>query len=248
VTGSALLEVRGLCAGYGSLDVLRGVDLDVHAGELVAVLGPNGAGKSTLLRTISRYGTALRGGSVVLDGHDLRRATTERTVRLGCVQVPEGRQLFGRMSVDDNLRLGAFTRRATLAANVAAVYERFPPLAERRHQPAYTLSGGEQQMLALGRALTAKPKLLMLDEPSTGLAPQIVEQIFALASELARDGTALLIVEQNAFITLRHADRAYVLEGGAVALTGTASELTRDPRVQAIYLGGSADGETLGRI
>jgi len=237
----ALLEVRGLRAGYGAIEVLRGVDLDVRAGELVAVLGPNGAGKSTLLRTISRYGTALRGGSIVFDGTDLQRATTECTVRLGCLQVPEGRQLFGRMSVDDNLRLGAFTRRAGLAAELSAVYERFPPLAARRNQPAYTLSGGEQQMLAIGRALMAKPKLLMLDEPSTGLAPQIVEQIFALASELTHAGTALLVVEQNAFLTLRHADRAYVLAGGMVALAGTAAELTRDARVQAIYLGGSAE-------
>ena len=236
---TALLEIRGLRAGYGAIEVLRGVDLDVHAGELVAVLGPNGAGKSTLLRTISRYGTALRGGTIVFDGTDLGRVTTESTVRLGCLQVPEGRQLFGRMSVDDNLRLGAFARRAGLAAELSAVYDRFPPLAARRNQPAYALSGGEQQMLAIGRALMAKPKLLMLDEPSTGLAPQVVEQVFAIASELARSGTALLIVEQNAYLTLRHADRAYVLEGGRVALSGTASELMRDERVKAIYLGGS---------
>ena len=236
---TALLEIRGLRAGYGAIEVLRGVDLDVHAGELVAVLGPNGAGKSTLLRTISRYGTALRGGTIVFDGTDLGRATTERTVRLGCLQVPEGRQLFGRMSVDDNLRLGAFARRAGLAAELSAVYDRFPPLASRRNQLAYALSGGEQQMLAIGRALMARPKLLMLDEPSTGLAPQVVEQLFAIAGELARSGTALLIVEQNAYLTLRHADRAYVLEGGRVALAGTASELMRDERVQAIYLGGS---------
>jgi branched-chain amino acid transport system ATP-binding protein len=239
---SALLDVRSLHAGYGAIEVLRGVDLEVRAGELVAVLGPNGAGKSTLLRTISRYKTALREGSIVFDGTDLRRASTERTVRLGCLHVPEGRQLFGRMSVDDNLRLGAFsTRRNGLTASLSAIYERFPPLAQRRAQPAYTLSGGEQQMLAIGRALMAKPKLLMLDEPSTGLAPQIVEQIFALAAQLARDGTALLVVEQNAFLTLRHADRAYVLEGGTVALSGTAEELARDARVQEIYLGGSAD-------
>jgi branched-chain amino acid transport system ATP-binding protein len=236
----ALLEVRGLRAGYGALEVLRGVDLDVGAGELVAVLGPNGAGKSTLLRAISRYDATLRGGTIVFDGADLTRANTERTVRLGCLQVPEGRQLFGRLSVEDNLRLGAFVRgRRTLEADLRSVYDRFPPLAQRRAQHAYTLSGGEQQMLAIGRALMARPKLLMLDEPSTGLAPQIVEQIFAIASELARSGTALLIVEQNAYLTLRHADRAYVLEGGTVALAGTAAELSRDERVKAIYLGGS---------
>ncbi len=236
----ALLEVRGLRAGYGALEVLRGVDLDVAAGELVAVLGPNGAGKSTLLRAISRYDVTLRGGTIVFDGADLTRANTERTVRLGCLQVPEGRQLFGRLSVEDNLRLGAFVRRrGTLETDLRSVYERFPPLAQRRAQHAYTLSGGEQQMLAIGRALMARPKLLMLDEPSTGLAPQIVEQIFAIASELARGGTALLIVEQNAYLTLRHAGRAYVLENGAVALAGTAAELLRDERVKAIYLGGS---------
>jgi branched-chain amino acid transport system ATP-binding protein len=235
-----LLEVRALHAGYGALDVLRGVDLEVRAGELVAVLGPNGAGKSTLLRAISRYDATLRSGAIVFDGVDLARATTERTVRLGCLQVPEGRQLFARLSVDDNLRLGAFVRRrVSFDAELSAVYERFAPLAQRRGQPAFTLSGGEQQMLAIGRALMARPKLLMLDEPSTGLAPQVVEQLFAIASELARSGTALLIVEQNAYLTLRHADRAYVLEGGRVALAGTASELMRDERVKAIYLGGS---------
>jgi branched-chain amino acid transport system ATP-binding protein len=241
VTGRALLEVRGLRAGYGAVSVLHGVDLDVHEGELVAVLGPNGAGKSTLLRAISRYGPTVSDGTMTFAGADLRRMRTESTVRLGVLQVPEGRQLFGRMSVDDNLRLGAFaTKRATLAADLAAIYDRFPALAQRRAQQAYTLSGGEQQMLAIGRALMAKPRLLMLDEPSTGLAPLIVEEIFALARELTRGGTALLVVEQNALATLRHADRAYVLESGAVALCGTGAELLGDARVQAIYLGGAA--------
>ena len=233
--------MRGLRAGYGAVSVLQGVDLDVHEGELVAVLGPNGAGKSTLLRAISRYGPTVSDGTIAFAGADLRRMRTESTVRLGVLQVPEGRQLFGRMSVDDNLRLGAFgTKRATLAADLAAIYDRFPALAQRRAQAAYTLSGGEQQMLAIGRALMAKPRLLMLDEPSTGLAPLIVEEIFALARELTRGGTALLVVEQNALATLRHADRAYVLESGSVALCGTGAELLGDARVQAIYLGGAA--------
>ncbi len=241
MTGRALLEVRGLRAGYGAVSVLHGVDLDVHEGELVAVLGPNGAGKSTLLRAISRYGPTVSDGTIAFAGADLRRMRTESTVRLGVLQVPEGRQLFGRMSVDDNLRLGAFgTKRTTLAADLAAIYDRFPALAQRRAQAAYTLSGGEQQMLAIGRALMAKPRLLMLDEPSTGLAPLIVEEIFALARELTRGGTALLVVEQNALATLRHADRAYVLEIGSVALSGTGAELLGDARVQAIYLGGAA--------
>jgi len=239
-----LLEVRDLRAGYGALDVLRGVDLEVLPGELVAVLGPNGAGKTTLLRTISRTATTLRGGTLAFDGHDLARASTERTVRLGCLHVPEGRQLFTDLSVEDNLRLGAYsTDRRTIAADLASVYERFPALARRRRQVAFSLSGGEQQMLAIGRALMAKPKLLMLDEPSTGLAPQIVEQIFTIVAELTRAGTAVLLVEQNAFLTLAHADRAYVMEGGAIALEGTAAELRADPRVQNIYLGGAADEE-----
>ncbi|HEX3550154.1 MAG TPA: ABC transporter ATP-binding protein [Candidatus Elarobacter sp.] len=235
----ALLEVRALRASYGALEVLRGVDLDVRAGELVAVLGPNGAGKSTLLRAISRFGPSLRGGTIVFDGVDLRGVRTETTARLGALQVPEGRRLFARMSVDDNLRLGAFTARRTLATELRAIYERFPALAARRTQAAATLSGGEQQMLAIGRALMARPKLLMLDEPSTGLAPQIVESVFGLARDLSREGAALLVVEQNAYAALKHADRAYVLEGGTIALSGTAAELRADPRVQAIYLGGS---------
>ncbi|HTD37100.1 MAG TPA: ABC transporter ATP-binding protein [Candidatus Limnocylindrales bacterium] len=238
---SRLLAIDDLHAGYGAIDVLRGVFLGVDAGEFVAVLGPNGAGKSTLLRTISRYGTSLHGGRIRFDGTDLKQVSTERLVRLGCVHVPEGRQLFGTMSVEDNLRLGAFaTNRAALARDLQAMYDRFPQLASRKDQPARTLSGGEQQMLAIGRALMAKPKLLMLDEPSTGLAPQIVEQIFALAGDLTREGTALLVVEQNAYLTLRHAHRAYVLEGGSNALSGTAEELAANPRIKEIYLGGSA--------
>jgi branched-chain amino acid transport system ATP-binding protein len=237
-----LLEVRDLHAGYGALDVLRGITLQVDEAEIVAVLGPNGAGKSTLLRTISRIDATVRSGTIVFDGRDLVRASTVQGVRYGCLHVPEGRQLFTELSVDDNVRLGAFsTDRSTLEADLAAVYERFPALAERRAQTAFSLSGGEQQMLAIGRALMAKPKLLMLDEPSTGLAPQIVEQIFGILADLKRAGTAVLIVEQNAYLTLQHADRAYVLENGAIALSGSAAELTADPRVRAIYLGGTTD-------
>jgi branched-chain amino acid transport system ATP-binding protein len=235
-----LLAVRDLHAGYGALDVLRGVSIDVDRGEMVAVLGPNGAGKSTLLRAISHIDADVRSGTIAFDGHDLVRASTIAGVRFGCLHVPEGRQLFTELSVDDNIRLGAYTvDRRTLDADVAAVYERFPALAARKAQTAFSLSGGEQQMLAIGRALMARPKLLMLDEPSTGLAPQIVEQIFAILADLKRNGTALLVVEQNAYLTLQHADRAYVLEGGEIALGGSAAELTADPRVRAIYLGGS---------
>jgi branched-chain amino acid transport system ATP-binding protein len=237
-----LLDVRDLHAGYGALDVLRGISLTVDAGEMVAVLGPNGAGKSTLLRTISRIETNVRSGAVTFDGHDLLHASTVQGVRFGCLHVPEGRQLFTELSVDDNVRLGAFTTdRKQLDADTAAVYARFPALAERKSQTAFSLSGGEQQMLAIGRALMAKPKMLMLDEPSTGLAPQIVTQIFEILADLKRSGTAVLIVEQNAYLTLQHADRAYVLENGAIALSGTAAELNADERVRAIYLGGSTD-------
>jgi branched-chain amino acid transport system ATP-binding protein len=237
-----LLEIRDLHAGYGALDVLRGIDLTVEAGEMVAVLGPNGAGKSTLLRTISRIDTNVRSGAITFDGHDLLRASTVQGVRYGCLHVPEGRQLFTELSVDDNIRLGAFTvDRKNIDADVAAIYERFPALADRKTQTAFSLSGGEQQMLAIGRALMAKPRMLMLDEPSTGLAPQIVAQIFGILADLKRAGTAILIVEQNAYLTLQHADRAYVLENGEIALSGTAAELTADERVRAIYLGGSTD-------
>jgi branched-chain amino acid transport system ATP-binding protein len=237
-----LLDVTDLHAGYGSLDVLRGVSLSVDRGELVAVLGPNGAGKSTLLRAISRYSASITSGTIMFEGVDLAKQRTERSVALGALQVPEGRMLFTTLSVEDNLLLGAFsTKRKEMKADLAAVYERFPVLHERRAQTAFALSGGEQQMLAIGRALMARPKLLMLDEPSTGLAPQLVTQIFEILNDLRRDGTALLLVEQNAFLTLQHADRAYVLEGGVVALSGTAEELRADDRVRDVYLGGSTD-------
>ena len=237
-----LLEVRTLYAGYGALEVLRGISLHVEPGEMVAVLGPNGAGKSTLLRAISGIEATVRAGAIVFDGHDLVRASTVEGVRFGCLHVPEGRQLFTELSVDDNLRLGAFTvDRRPIDADTATVYERFPALAARKSQTAFSLSGGEQQMLAIGRALMARPKMLMLDEPSTGLAPQIVETIFGILADLKRGGTAVLILEQNAYLTLQHADRAYVLENGEIALSGTAAELSADPRVRAVYLGGSTD-------
>jgi branched-chain amino acid transport system ATP-binding protein len=235
-----LLDVGALEAGYGDVAVLRGVDIAVDAGELVAVLGANGAGKTTLLRAISGLGARVSGGSVLFDGVDLRRRRAEAIVRLGCMHVPEGRRLFTEMTVDDNLRLGAFTTdRRSLHADLDAIYGRFPALAARRHSTAFALSGGEQQMLAIGRALMAKPRLLMLDEPSTGLAPQVVAEIFVILTELTQAGTAVLLVEQNAFLTLAHAHRAYVLEHGAIALAGTAAQLRDDPNVQAVYLGGT---------
>jgi len=239
---AALLCVRDLHAGYGELAVLRGVTLDVHAGETVAILGANGAGKSTLLRAISHVGADVRSGTVTFAGTDITRSNAVDVVTLGLSHVPEGRALFTELSVDDNLRLGAYRRpRTELAASLGDVYERFPALAARRSQIAFSLSGGEQQMLAVARALMARPKLLMLDEPSTGLSPQIVVQIFGVVSELRAQGTALLLVEQNALLALRNADRALVFEHGHVALEGSADALQRDDRVQAVYLGGTVD-------
>lgn len=237
-----LLAVRSLRAGYGALEVLRGISLDVFPGELVAVLGPNGAGKSTLLRAISRFEAQVSGGSISFEGRDLSTVAPERIVAAGLSQVPEGRQLFSELSVEDNIRLGAYGRpRRTIDADCGAMYERFPALRERRNATAFSLSGGEQQMLAIARALMARPKLLVLDEPSTGLAPQIVAKIFAILAELRRAGTAILLVEQNAYLTLEHADRAYVLESGQIALEGPARRLAQDERVQAIYLGGTVN-------
>jgi branched-chain amino acid transport system ATP-binding protein len=238
----SLLEIETLHAGYGNLAVLHGLSLRVDAGELVAVLGPNGAGKSTLLRAISNFEATVTSGTVRFDGMHINGRKTEAIARAGLQHVPEGRQLFTELSVDDNLRLGGYAReRERRERDVAAMYERFPALAKRKEAIAFSLSGGEQQMLAIARALMAGPKLLMLDEPSTGLAPQVVTDIFAIVADLRAAGTAVLLVEQNAFLTLSYADRAYVLENGAVALEGPSAALARDPRVQAIYLGGTPD-------
>jgi branched-chain amino acid transport system ATP-binding protein len=235
--------VRDLSAGYGKLPVLRDLSLTFAAGELVAVLGPNGAGKSTLLRTISGFDATLQAGEIRFDGRDLAKLSSQAVVRAGLLQVPEGRQLFGDMSVDDNLRLGGYTRaRAEVATGVTALYERFPSLAARKSASAFSLSGGEQQMLALARALLAHPKLLMLDEPSTGLAPQVSREVFELIGDLRTQGTAVLLIEQNAHLALELADRAYVLESGTIALEGRAADLMHDPRVEAVYLGGAPRG------
>jgi branched-chain amino acid transport system ATP-binding protein len=237
-----LLDVCDLHAGYGRLTVLHGISLNVVPGELVAVLGPNGAGKSTLLRAISGFEARVISGTIVFRDDDVTALSASAAVRNGLVHVPEGRQLFSEMSVDENLRLGAFVReRATVDDDLGAMYERFPALAARKRSSAFSLSGGEQQMLAIGRALMSKPKLLMLDEPSNGLAPQVVETIFRIIGELRSAGTAILLVEQNAYQTLRHADRAYVFENGTIALKGTSAELARDERVKAVYLGGATD-------
>jgi branched-chain amino acid transport system ATP-binding protein len=231
-----MLEVAGLEARYGRIPALKAVDLRVGAGELVALVGANGAGKSTLLRALS--GVQPASGEILFENESLAKASPERRVALGLLHVPEGRQVFGPLSVVDNLRLGAYRRgRASLACSLERVYAMFPALAERRRHAAGTLSGGQQQMLAIGRALMGQPRLLLLDEPSMGLAPRLVAEIFACIRALRAADTAVLLVEQNARAALAIADRGYVLETGRIVLTGTGEELAADAGVRAAYLG-----------
>lgn len=232
-----LLELRGVEAQYGPVKALHGVSLNVDEGEIVAVLGGNGAGKTTTLRAVS--GLVDYSGDVVFDGARMRRASPERAARLGIAHVPEGRGIFQELSVWENLRLGAYTRRnGSFDSDYARMRGLFPWLDRRRDQQAGTLSGGEQQMLALARALVARPRMLLLDEPSLGLAPLVVAEIFRIVRELnERDGLTVLVVEQNARIALRSAARAYVLEVGRVAVEGTSAELMRDEAVRKSYLG-----------
>jgi branched-chain amino acid transport system ATP-binding protein len=232
----ALLELTDVDARYGPVRALEGVSLTVDEGEIVAVLGANGAGKTTTLRAIS--GTVRRSGEVVFDGTSLGRRGPEAVAKLGVAHVPEGRGTFGELSVEENLRLGAYTRRGDLSGDIERMQEWFPWIRERLHQHAGTLSGGEQQMLALARALMGRPRLLLLDEPSLGLAPLITREIFRIVRELnERDGLTVLVVEQNAAIALDVAARAYVLEVGKVAVSGTSEELARDENVRRSYLG-----------
>jgi ABC-type branched-subunit amino acid transport system ATPase component len=234
-----LLEVSALRAGYGSVTVFTDVSFEVRRGEVVALLGANGAGKTTTLRAIAGLERA-RAGSVRFDGHDITNSRAHRIVGRGLVQVPEGARVFAGLSVEENLRLGGFLdrrKRGLVAARRDDVYAVFPVLGERRAQLAGTLSGGERQMLAIGRALMAEPKLLCLDEPSMGLAPLLVRRTFARITEVAAQGTAVLLVEQNVAGALRLADRAYVLETGGVVLEGPSADLGADPRVRAAYLG-----------
>ena len=238
-----LLEVRDLVVGYGKVEALHRVSLDVAAGSIVAVIGPNGAGKTTLLAAL--MGLLPSTGTVRYRDSDMAEVPVEARVAAGLTLVPERRELFGELSVEDNLRLGAFHRVRSgergADRDLDPVYLRFPRLRERRSQLAVTLSGGERQMLAIGRALMAKPKLLMLDEPSLGLAPRIVRDILRIVGELRETGVAILLVEQNARAALQIADRGYVLETGEVALAGTSAELVGNPRVVESYLGfGSA--------
>jgi len=236
---TAMLQIENLSVAYGKVEALRGVKLEVGAGRIVTVIGPNGAGKTTLLN--AAMGLLPSRGAVVFEGVSLRDLATEARVAMGLVLEPERRELFAEMSVADNLALGAFARyrkgERGLDADRARIYEQFPRLRERADQLAGTLSGGERQMLALGRALMAKPKLLMLDEPSLGLAPRIVAEIFRIIRSLREAGVSILLIEQNARAALQVADYGYVLETGEIALEGPAAELAENPRVVETYLG-----------
>ena len=234
---SELLLIENLRAGYGAVEVLRGVDIRISHGELIALLGSNGAGKTTLNAVMSGL-LAPRSGRVIFDGEDLTGVHYRRIVQAGLIQVPEGRKVFPNLTVLENLELGAFTRaRQRLSENIDRVFETFPRLRERMAQLAGTMSGGEQQMLAIGRGLMAEPKLLILDEPSLGLSPLLVEELFTLIAKLRTDGLAILLVEQNVGQSLDIADRAYVMENGTIRFSGTATELLASDTLRQAYLG-----------
>jgi branched-chain amino acid transport system ATP-binding protein len=231
-----MLRLDGVSASYRGLRALQGVSLDVARGEIVAVVGANGAGKSTLLKSIA--GQVATEGRIEFEGQSLRRMPAHRITRLGVSMVPEGRRLFPRLSVEDNLRLGAYARRdADRFRPLELVFSLFPRLRERLPQRAETLSGGEQQMLAMARALLSRPKLLLLDEPSMGLSPIMVEKIFEVVREISKEGLTVLLVEQNARLALQAANRGYVMDSGTVTMTGDAKTMLDDPKVRAAYLG-----------
>ena len=236
---SAMLEIGDLHVGYGQVEAVRGVSLSLDKGQIVSVIGPNGAGKTTLLA--AAMGLLPSKGILKFEGEDMHGLDVEARVERGLCLVPEKRELFGELTVLDNLQLGAYSRRLrkdVLRQRLQAVYDRFPRLAERKSQQANTLSGGERQMLAVGRALMSSPRLLMLDEPSLGLAPLIVREILSIVRSLREEGVSILLVEQNARAALESSDQGYVLETGEIALSGASADLSSDPRVQATYLGG----------
>ena len=235
-----MLALNGLRSGYGKIAVLHDVSLSIERGQIVTLIGANGAGKTTLLKTISGL-IRPTAGTIEFEGKSIARQPAHKIVALGLSQVPEGRAILKRMTVMDNLRMGAFTRHdSEITADIGKVFERFPVLAERREQMAATLSGGEQQMLAIGRALIARPSLLLLDEPSLGLAPKFITRIFQTLRELRQEGKTILLVEQNARQALQIADRGYVMERGRIVLTGNGGELLSNPEVQRTYLGQQA--------
>ena len=234
-----MLRLESVSAGYGRVGVLAGVSLEVRRGDFVCLVGANGAGKTTTLKTISGL---LRpsAGRIMFEGQDIGGRKPQDILRLGIAHCPEGRRVFPHLTVQENLAMGAYVRRdaAAVAADLERVLEHFPVLAERRRQPAGTLSGGEQQMLAIGRALMARPRLIMFDEPSLGLAPTVIETTFRIIGEIQKDGTTVFMVEQNAYMALRMATRAYVMETGRITLEGPARELLDDEHVKKAYLGG----------
>ncbi|PJF35180.1 MAG: ABC transporter ATP-binding protein [Candidatus Thermofonsia Clade 1 bacterium] len=234
----ALLEIENLSVNYGGIQALQALNMTIEAGEVVTLIGANGAGKSTTLRAISRIVNA-RQGRIIFNGKDISRSAPHEVVRLGVAHCPEGRRVLTRQSVYDNLMLGAYVRNDTAAikADIELQFKRFPRLQERRNQLAGTLSGGEQQMLAIARALMSRPRLLLLDEPSLGLAPLIVREIFNIIRELHAEGVTILLVEQNASLALQNADRGYVLEAGNLTISGKAADLLDDDRVRQAYLG-----------
>jgi branched-chain amino acid transport system ATP-binding protein len=232
-----VLEIKGLTSHYGRIQALHGIDIEVRQGQLVALVGANGAGKTTLLRAISGV-QPISGGSIHFSGQDVSRASADKRVRAGICQVPEGRQVFGPMSVEDNLLLGAYTRpKAEVAADMERMYQLFPVLREKRALLAGTLSGGQQQMLAMARALMGKPSVLLLDEPSMGLAPLLIAEIFSIVASLRDQGITIFLVEQNAHAALSIADVGYVIETGAITLSGPGPELLKNEQVQSAYLG-----------
>ncbi|MCP5278794.1 MAG: ABC transporter ATP-binding protein [Thiobacillus sp.] len=233
----SLLTVKGLRVAYGGIQAVRGIDLEVGQGELVCLIGPNGAGKSSALKGL--MGIVAHSGTVHFDGASLTRKATHEIAAQGMALVPEGRGIFGRLTVAENLDMGAYTRRdkAGIRADLDRGYDLFPRLAERRHQLAGTLSGGEQQMLAIARALMGRPRLLLLDEPSMGLAPLMVRKIYETVTAIAHEGVTILLVEQNAHLALQISRRAYVMETGTITLAGDSPDLARDPQVRAAYLG-----------
>ena len=241
-TGAPLLEIRDLQVSYGHVQAVRGISLTVHAGQVVTLIGPNGAGKTSTLAAVSGLARPAA-GQVLLEGRDVTGLPAHEAVAAGIVLVPEGRSILARMSIDENLVLAAEARtprppRAAQRAAIEAQYARFPVLGERRRLPAGSLSGGEQQMLAFARALLMRPRILLLDEPSMGLAPLLVRRVFDLVEEIHREGATVLLVEQNARLALKVSHQAYVLERGRVVLQGPSAELAADTRVQAAYLGG----------
>lgn len=234
----AMLEVKDLQVYYGVIQALKGISFHVNQGEVIALIGANGAGKTTTLQTLTGI-LSPKSGSIVFEGKDLTRTPAHKIVEMGMAHVPEGRRVFADMSVYENLLLGAYTRKdkAEIAESLASVYKRFPRLEERKGQRAGTLSGGEQQMLAMGRALMSRPRIILMDEPSMGLSPLLVKEIFAIIQEVNKQGITILLVEQNAKMALAISDRAYVLETGTITLSGDAQELLNDTRVKKAYLG-----------